>query len=149
MFGIVQSLMCRLLLAIVTHFLAFADNGWWGVALGLQPFMRTFGSLRGVDSDGNSTANLSASEQSAGTSLGQAGMMIGCALATPVNRYFGRRAGVMVMSVIAIIGILVQATAAINGGRYWQLVAGKLINSLSMGLAANVVPTYMSELAPA
>ena len=74
--------------------------------------------------------------------------MLGCALATPVNRYFGRRSGVAVMSVIALIGISIQITAAVNGGRYWQLVAGKLINSVSMGLAANVVPMYMGELSP-
>lgn len=75
------------------------------------------------------------------------------------------------MGVIAIVGIIVQITASVNGYRCrssfssrlgrlasaplrlfsnqqltlcstdWQLVAGKLINSISMGIACNVVPT--------
>ncbi|ORY82922.1 general substrate transporter [Leucosporidium creatinivorum] len=53
------------------------------------------------------------------------------------------------MGAIAIVGVLIQITASVHGYRYWQLVAGKLINSISMGIACNVVPTYQSELAPA
>ena len=71
-------------------------------------------------------------------------------MAAPISRYYGRRVGVLVMGVIAVIGILIQILASgVNGYRYWQLVVGKLINSISMGIACNVVPTYQSELAPA
>lgn len=54
------------------------DNGWWGTALGLPRFNQEFGTLVTVDpTTGISTNSLTASEQSAGTGLGQAGVMIG------------------------------------------------------------------------
>ncbi|KAF5368059.1 hypothetical protein D9758_004471 [Tetrapyrgos nigripes] len=89
--------------------------------------------------------------------------MIGCGFASYINHRFGRRKSVIIMAIIALIGITIQMTASTYGGsidlahvytkdghfRYWQLAVGKLINSLSMGLACNVIPTYQSELAPA
>ncbi|BGP36744.1 proteinral substrate transporter [Rhodotorula kratochvilovae] len=125
------------------------DNGWWGTLLGVPAFNAAFGTKQTVGADGSITVSLSASEQSAGTSLGMAGIMIGCALATPIGRCGGRRLGVKLMAVIALVGIVIQITASVNGYRYWQLVAGKIVNSISMGIAANVIPTYQSELAPA
>ncbi|GAA5834241.1 hypothetical protein JCM9279_004254 [Rhodotorula babjevae] len=125
------------------------DNGWWGTLLGVPAFNAAFGSQTSTAEDGTVTVSLSASEQSAGTSLGMAGIMLGCALATPIGRWGGRRLGIKLMGVIALVGIIVQITASVQGFRYWQLVAGKVINSISMGIAANVVPLYNAELAPA
>ncbi|KAL8280303.1 hypothetical protein RQP46_007220 [Phenoliferia psychrophenolica] len=124
------------------------DNGWWGTALGLTKFNAVFGTLSTVK-DGVTTVSLSAVEQSTGTALGSAGIMVGALLTTPINRYYGRRAAIGMMSFIAIIGAIIQITASVGGYRFWQLVAGKFILSLSMGVACNVVPTYQSELAPA
>ncbi|THV00369.1 general substrate transporter [Dendrothele bispora CBS 962.96] len=117
----------------------------------------------GIKVAADGTVSLSAPQQSAGTGLGQAGIMIGCGFASFINHRFGRRKSVVIMSIIALVGITIEMTASTFGGsidtahvytkdghfRYWQLVIGKLINSLSMGLAANVIPTYQSELAPA
>ncbi|KAL8281006.1 hypothetical protein RQP46_006685 [Phenoliferia psychrophenolica] len=124
------------------------DNGWWAVALGLSRFNTVFGTLA-VVKDGVTTIKLSSVEQSTGTALGSAGIMIGALLTTPINRYYGRRAAIAVMSCISLVGVIIQITASVGGYRFWQLVAGKLILSISMGVAANVVPTYQSELAPA
>jgi len=122
-----------------------------------------------VAADG--TVSLSAPQQSAGAGLGQAGIMIGmifwicsfncnslysgCGFASFINHRFGRRKSVVVMAIVALIGITIQLTASTYGGvidtthiytrdghfRYWQLVVGKLVNSISMGLACNVIPT--------
>ncbi|KAM0751341.1 general substrate transporter [Meredithblackwellia eburnea MCA 4105] len=125
------------------------DNGWWSTALGLSKFNTVYGSVKTVK-DGVTTISLSASEQSTGTSLGSAGIMVGALISSPINRYYGRRMGVVAMSLFALVGIIIQVTASIEGRyNYWQLVAGKFINSISMGIAANVVPMYQSELAPA
>ncbi|GAA5829117.1 hypothetical protein JCM11251_004131 [Rhodosporidiobolus azoricus] len=125
------------------------DNGWWGTVIGLPTFNDRFGSRQVVGADGSIVHTLSASEQSAGTCLGYAGIMIGCALAIPAGRFGGRRFGVKLMALVSIVGVLIEITASVKGHRYWQLVAGKIIASIAMGLAANVIPTYQSELAPA
>lgn len=36
-------------------------------------------------------------------------------------------------------------TSAVGSARYDQFVAGKMINSISMGLACNIIPIYLSE----
>ncbi|GAA6034984.1 hypothetical protein JCM8097_002130 [Rhodosporidiobolus ruineniae] len=125
------------------------DNGWWATVIGLQTFNEVFGSKITVGEDGTITHSLSAPEQSAGTSLNYVGIAIGCLLATPLGRRGGRRLGIFAMAVVSLIGVIIQITASVHGYRYWQLVVGKIINALGMGLAANVTPTYISELSPA
>lgn len=75
-----------------------------------------------------------------------AGIMLGCALATPIGRCGGRRLGIKLMGVIALVGIVVQITASVQGFRYWQLVAGKVINSISMGCVEFSSPSPSSSL---
>lgn len=58
----------------------------------------------------------------------------------------GRIRSFFVAGAIALVGILIQVTSF---GKFWQLIAGRVINALSMGLICNVVPTYQSEIAPA
>jgi hypothetical protein len=58
------------------------DNGWWGLILGATYFNEQFGNLTITDpATGVTTTRLSGSEQSAGTGLGTAGIMLGCMIA--------------------------------------------------------------------
>lgn len=71
-----------------------------------------------------------------------AGWVIGCVIASEITRRLGRRLTVVVICVIAIVGIIIQS--AVNN--YWAIMAGRLVNSVSMGIEANCIPMYMSEL---
>lgn len=52
--------------------------------------------------------------------------------------------------VISIIGVLIEITSAVGASaRFSQLVVGKTIAALAMGLCANVVPIYLSETSTA
>lgn len=66
-----------------------------------------------------------------------------------LNNALGRRWSLTITAVISLIGVLVELTSAIgHKSRFAQLVIGKTIASLSMGLVANVVPIYLSETSP-
>ncbi len=43
---------------------------------------------------------------------------------------------------------MVQITSGINGGRFWQLVAGKIIICIAIGIASVSVPLYLAECSP-
>ena len=73
--------------------------------------------------------------------------VIGCLVAVYINDFFGRRLSLVITGGISIIGVLVEVTSATGGGaaRFDQFVVGKTIVSVAMGLAANIVPIYLSE----
>lgn len=101
------------------------DNGWFATALGVPAFNAAFGTTIAVSEDGTTSTVLSASEVSAGASLyvycyfrcvmrsqmygiltnlsGQVGIILGCLLATPISRYYGRKVGIVSMGVIAMV----------------------------------------------
>ncbi|WRT68121.1 uncharacterized protein IL334_005096 [Kwoniella shivajii] len=124
------------------------DNGWWGTVLGEQAFLCDYGATIMVK--GVPTCNLTTSQQSAGTGVGSAGIMIGCAIAMYLNNRIGRQRSIFSLAIISIIGIVVEMTSAIGSpARYGQFLAGKVINSIAMGVACNVIPIYLSETSPA
>jgi SP family sugar:H+ symporter-like MFS transporter len=52
----------------------------------------------------------------------------------------------MTIGIVSIIGVLIEITSAAGGKpRFSQFVAGKIIASIAMGLAVNIVPIYLSE----
>jgi SP family sugar:H+ symporter-like MFS transporter len=52
----------------------------------------------------------------------------------------------MTTGIVSIIGVLIEITSAAGGKpRFGQFVAGKIIASIAMGLAVNIVPIYLSE----
>ncbi|KAF2996512.1 hypothetical protein E8E13_005972 [Curvularia kusanoi] len=113
-------------LASAGAFLFGFDNGWWGTILGSQTFLSEYGSC--------STVN------------GSGGIMIGCMIAMYLNDYLGRRLSLAVTGMISIVGVLIEITSSVGGkGRFGQFVAGKIIASIAMGLAVNIVPVYLSE----
>jgi SP family sugar:H+ symporter-like MFS transporter len=65
-----------------------------------------------------------------------------------LNNYLGRRLSLITTGVVSIIGVLIEVTSATGGEpRFSQFVAGKVIASIAMGLAVNIVPIYLSETA--
>lgn len=95
--------------------------------------------------EGVETCSLSSAKQSLGSGIGSAGIMVGCAMAMYINDYCGRKRSLYITSVISIIGCVIEMTSAVGSARYGQFVAGKLIASIAMGLACNVIPIYLSE----
>ncbi|KAK1925233.1 general substrate transporter [Papiliotrema laurentii] len=124
------------------------DNGWWGFILGSPYFNDQYGNLVVTAADGSKTTSLSGSEQSAGTGLGTAGIMIGCMIAPWFNEKYGRKKSFILLAVIGLIGTLIQALSTIDR-QYWVLIAGKIVLNVSVGIASAVVGVYLSECAPA
>jgi MFS transporter, SP family, sugar:H+ symporter len=52
-------------------------QGWWGLILGAGHFNQAYGTLEVVAKDGTVSTKLSSVQQSSGTALGTAGIMIG------------------------------------------------------------------------
>lgn len=115
---------------------------------GAPYFNEQFGSFDAPNPEGGVTRRLSGSEQSAGTGLGTAGIMIGCMIAPWVNEKYGRKKSFILLAILGLIGTLIQALSTI-GRQYWVLIAGKIILNMSVGIASAVVGVYLSECAPA
>jgi sugar porter (SP) family MFS transporter len=77
--------------------------------------------------------------------------MVGAVMAAYMGNWFGRRMSLFITAIISIIGVVIELTSAVGSGRnrFDQLVIGKAIASISMGLVANIVPIYLSETSPA
>lgn len=72
--------------------------------------------------------------------------VVGCLVAAYLNNMLGRRYALVATGVISIIGVVIELTSAIgDSARFNQFVVGKTIAAISMGLAANIVPIYLSE----
>lgn len=74
-----------------------------------------------------------------------AGALVGCMGAAPLSDRCGRRRTVMVAATIFIIGTLVAALA--DNTR--MLTVARFVLGLAVGAASQIVPLYISELAPA
>ncbi|SPO07386.1 related to transporter (major facilitator superfamily) [Cephalotrichum gorgonifer] len=140
-----QDLNWRLLLIGVVSSLGAAgfgfDNGWWGGALGLSEFKRKYGEW---DPELGRYA-IPSVKLSVGTGTGSAGIILGCIIAPIVTSKLGRKKAFAVMSLLMVIGIILEATAVTS---FWQLVVGRIIVYSGIGLASNCVPMYLSETAP-
>ncbi|PVH99937.1 general substrate transporter [Periconia macrospinosa] len=72
--------------------------------------------------------------------------MIGCLIAMYLNDLVGRKLSFVTTGIVSIVGVLIEVTSAVGGtGRFSQFVVGKVIASIAMGLAVNIVPIYLSE----
>lgn len=117
------------------------DNGWWGGALGLSQFQMKYGEY-----DGKLDRWAIPSEKtSVGTGTGSAGIILGCIMAPFITSNFGRKMGFLVLSLLMIVGVVLEASAITS---FWQLAVGRIIVYSGIGLASNVVPTYLSECSP-
>ena len=78
------------------------------------------------------------------TSATSLGALIGALCAALPSDWFGRKLVIAVANVVFIVGALVQAAAH----SVPQMVAGRFIVGLGVGVASMIVPLWISELAP-
>lgn len=73
---------------------------------------------------------------STGTGTPQAGLALGCLIAGVVGRKLGRVKSFYLAAAISVVGVLIQATTMQS---YWQLMTGRVVNSVSMGIICKSV----------
>jgi MFS transporter, SP family, sugar:H+ symporter len=103
------------------------DNSYWSGFLGMAKFAEDFG----VYDESTGDYTIPATWQSIGSGLPQVGVVVGCLLSGLLGQRLGRIKTFYLASIIAIVGILIQVCTF---NHFWQLMAGRVINSVSMGL---------------
>ncbi|KAJ5775487.1 uncharacterized protein N7511_000498 [Penicillium nucicola] len=124
------------------------DTGSFGGILGNPGFVRQFGAYSSV----TQAWGFSSLHTSLLTSLPFIGKFLGCLLAGPWIERSGHRVVFFALSVISVIGIILEITAADTGpgtGRFVQFIVGRIIVYISVGLVEVNVTTYQSEIVPA
>ncbi|CAI6038594.1 unnamed protein product [Clonostachys chloroleuca] len=79
------------------------------------------------------------------------GKFVGCLIAGPSIERFGHCAVFVALSIISIISVIIEITAADDGvgtGRCAQFIVGRIIVYASVGLVEVDVTTYQSEIVP-
>ncbi|KAK3328776.1 MFS sugar transporter-like protein [Apodospora peruviana] len=114
------------------------DSSVIGGVIVLPPFIQDFG-LGSADSV--AVANLSGNI----VSTLQAGCFLGALVASPLTDRFGRKWCLIGVSVVILIGVIMQAAALGNLG---ALYAGRFIAGTGVGAASTINPIYVSENAP-
>ncbi|KAL1983817.1 hypothetical protein VTN96DRAFT_9903 [Rasamsonia emersonii] len=114
------------------------DTGIIGGVLTLPDFKKEFG-LDGLDAVAQ--ANLSANL----VTVMQAGAFAGALLANPFADKLGRKPGLLIVSIFAFIGGLLQAFAY---GHLSCFYIGRFVEGLGLGGATMLAPTYVSENSP-
>lgn len=94
----------------------------------------------GIFDDATSSYIIPSAWLSAGTGTPQAGLAFGCLIAGWIGRAIGRVRCFYVAACIGMLGILIQATTVHS---YWQLMVGRVVNSISMGIICKSVPTRL------
>ncbi|KAH8888040.1 general substrate transporter [Thozetella sp. PMI_491] len=117
------------------------DTAWWSGVLGMPAFTKKFG----VYNLTTKTYAISAPLQSSGSGIPTAGRILGSIICPLIADRFGRRITMLVMSIAFIISIIVEVTAQ----SFWQIVIGRFLNYIPMGMAGALVPVYQAECAPA
>ena len=88
------------------------------------------------------TYSLPSSWQSAGSGTGNAGMAIGCIIASPLISRIGRKNTVLVILTIALIGMVIQNAVP----NYWGIMVGRMINAISMVRPFFLCPRFFPSL---
>ncbi|KAL4862119.1 general substrate transporter [Aspergillus spectabilis] len=124
------------------------DTGSFGGILGNPGFIRQFGSYH-HDTESYAIDSLHTSLIS---SLAFIGKFIGCFCAGPAIEKYGHRVVFYALSVISILGVIIEITATDSGpgtGRFAQFVIGRIIVNTSVGMVEVDVTTYQSKIVPA
>ncbi|KAJ5983457.1 hypothetical protein N7481_005556 [Penicillium waksmanii] len=124
------------------------DTGSFGGILGNPGFVNQFGTYQPE----TQTYKISSLNTSLLSSLAFIGKFFGCLAAGPAIEKYGHRMVLYALSVISIIGVIVEITAADIGpgtGRLVQFIVGRIIVYISIGLVEVDVTTYQSEIVPA
>ncbi|KAL2795192.1 general substrate transporter [Aspergillus keveii] len=124
------------------------DTGSFGGILGNPGFINQFGTYN-PETQKYAIDSLHTSLLS---SLAFIGKFLGCFFAGPAIERFGHRIVFQALSVISIIGVIIEITAADTApgtGRFAQFIVGRIIVYISVGLVEVDVTTYQSEIVPA
>ena len=115
-------------------------SGFIGTTITLPSFEAEFG----LDKMSDSAVDLISENI---VSLFIAGAFFGALLTYGISHFFGRKWSLTISSAVFILGSGLQMGA--NGSRgLGILYAGRVLSGLGTGVASNVVPIYLSELAP-
>ncbi|KAL4903989.1 hypothetical protein BDW74DRAFT_185723 [Aspergillus multicolor] len=117
------------------------DQGWWASIMSTQQFASHFGSY----SHDKEAWELTERQQSLGTGLGFAGVILGLLCATPLNERLGRKNSLWIQSAVVTVGVIIESTCQTS---YAQFLVGKVIVYFGGGIASNVIPVYQGECAP-
>lgn len=116
------------------------DTGIIGGVLKLDPFRNKY-NLPLASENPTLSANLEANI----VSTLQAGCFLGAIVAGWVADKLGRRIGMMIAALFAIIGSVMQAAAA---GHFPVMYIGRFVAGVGVGGASMITPLYTSENAP-
>ncbi|OOQ81718.1 putative sugar transporter [Penicillium brasilianum] len=124
------------------------DTGSFGGVLANPGFVNQFGTY----SPETRKYSIDSLHTSLLTSLAFIGKFIGCLFAGPAIEMYGHRTVFFGLSIISVVGIIVEMTSAGNAagtGRLAQFIAGRIVVYISVGLVEVNVTIYQSEIVPA
>jgi sugar porter (SP) family MFS transporter len=118
------------------------DSAFIGTSIALQSFKEEFGltDQAGAAKQAFLSANI--------VSLYQAGCFFGALFGYPVGYYLGRKWGLCFAAVLFCAGAAIQCAASSKTG-LGIMYAGRVIVGICIGIASNLTPIYISEVAPA
>ncbi|KAL4811683.1 high-affinity glucose transporter [Aspergillus spinulosporus] len=117
------------------------DQGWWSGIMSTRQFASRFGYYN-YDKE---IWELNERQQSLGTGLGYAGVILGLLFGTPLNERFGRKNSLWIQSAVVSVGVIIESTCQTS---YAQFLVGKTIVYFGGGIATNIIPVYQGECAP-
>ncbi|KAL2782665.1 general substrate transporter [Aspergillus keveii] len=126
-------------MAVIHSDRLFLDFNYWSGLLGMEQFKKDFG----VWDTATESWIIPSSWQSIATGTPHAGLAVGCLLAGLFGNYYGRVKSISIAAVIALIGILIQASSIRS---YWQIMVGRIINSISMGVICKCAKSHITNI---
>ncbi|KAF8873773.1 general substrate transporter [Infundibulicybe gibba] len=117
------------------------DSAFIGTSLALPTFSEEFQLVSKTVSERNDiSSNI--------VSLFQAGCFFGAIFGFPLGLLAGRKWGLMISSGVFCIGAALQTSASSSTGLR-LIYAGRVMSGLGIGVASNLAPIYVAEIAPA
>ncbi|OGE48088.1 hypothetical protein PENARI_c032G03697 [Penicillium arizonense] len=131
----------RIVLIVVPAFLLFGFNqSNIGGVLQYPSFIKYFPGLDTANTEG-STKSTNAKVQGTVVAIYTIGCLIGALGVTQVGNRIGRRKSLILVSIVATVGLLIQATSFSLG----QLVFGRILSGIGNGGVNAIVPVWQSE----
>ncbi|KAJ7114098.1 general substrate transporter [Mycena epipterygia] len=116
------------------------DSAFIGTSISLASFKNEFGLTTKSTAEFNViSANI--------VSVYQAGCFFGAFFGYLIGYFLGRKYGIFLSSAIFVLGAGLQCGASSSTG-LGILYAGRIIVGLSIGIASNLAPIYVAEIAP-
>ncbi|KAJ7230403.1 general substrate transporter [Mycena pura] len=126
--------------AVIATWAAVYDSAFVGTSISLASFKDEFGLTTKSTSEFNFiSANI--------VSMFQAGCFFGAFLGYLIGYFWGRKHGLLVSSAIFVVGAALQCAANSSTG-LGIMYAGRIVVGLGIGIASNLAPIYVAEIAP-